>query len=144
MFLSESHDSPDLLAEAGIEYVSNYAHDELPVEMRVKTGTLFTMPYTLELIDVPTIAGKGASGEVFGQMIKDQFDVLYDEAIELPRVMSISMHPFISAHPFRMKHIEAALAYGASHGAIWQTTGGEISDWYRANCMGSLDHTAGR
>jgi allantoinase len=143
MFLSESHDSPDLLAEAGIEYVSNYAHDELPVEMRVKTGTLLTMPYTLELNDVPTIAGKGASGEVFGQMIKDQFDVLYEEAIELPRVMSISMHPFISGHPFRMKHIEAALAYVASHSAIWQTTGGEISDWYRANCMGGSARPAG-
>jgi hypothetical protein len=49
--------------------------------------------------------------------------------------MSISVHPFISGHPFRMKHIEAALAYIASHSAIWQTTGGEISDWYRAHFM---------
>jgi hypothetical protein len=47
--------------------------------------------------------------------------------------MSISVHPFISGHPFRMKHIEAALGYIASHSAIWQTTGGEISDWYRAH-----------
>ena len=136
MFLAESHDTPDLLAEAGIEYVSNYAHDELPVEMKVKSGSLLTMPYTLELNDVPTIAGKGASGEVFGQMIRDQFDVLYEESNDLPRIMSISMHPFISGHPFRMKHIESALAYVASHSSIWQTTGGEISDWYRANCMG--------
>jgi hypothetical protein len=95
-----------------------------------------TMPYTLELNDVPTIAGKGASGEVFGQMIRDQFDVLYEEAIELPRVMSISVHPFISGHPFRMKHIEAALGYIASHSAVWLTTGGEVADWYRANHMG--------
>jgi peptidoglycan/xylan/chitin deacetylase (PgdA/CDA1 family) len=136
MCLAESLESPDLLAEAGIEYVSNYAHDELPVEMRVKSGSLVTMPYTLELNDVPTIAGKGASGEVFGQMIRDQFDVLYEEAIELPRVMSISVHPFISGHPFRMKHIEAALAYIASHSAIWPTTGGEISDWYRTSYLG--------
>jgi peptidoglycan/xylan/chitin deacetylase (PgdA/CDA1 family) len=135
MCLAESFDSPDLLAEAGIEYVSDYAHDELPVQMRVKSGSLVTMPYTLELNDVPTIAGKGASGEVFGQMIKDQFDVLYEEAIELPRVMSISMHPFISGHPFRMKHIEAALAYIASHSAVWPATGGEVNDWYRANYM---------
>jgi allantoinase len=136
MFLAESPETPDLLAEAGIEYVSNYAHDELPVEMRVKSGSLVTMPYTLEINDVPTIAGKGASGEVFGQMIRDQFDVLYEESIELPRVMSISMHPFISGHPFRMKHIEAALAYIASHSAIWKTTGGEVSDWYREHCLG--------
>jgi allantoinase len=133
MALSESFDTPDLLAEAGIEYVSDYAHDELPVPLRVKSGSLLTIPYTLELNDVPTVLGKGASAEVFGQMIKDQFDVLYEEAIELPRVMSISIHPFISGHPYRMKYIEAALAHIASHGEIWQTTGGEVSDWYRAN-----------
>jgi len=137
MCLAESFDTPDLLAEAGIEYVSDYAHDELPVVMRVKSGSLVTMPYTLELNDVPTIMGKGTSAEVFGQMIKDQFDVLYEEANELPRVMSISVHPFISGHPFRMKHIDAALAYIASHGAIWQTTGGEISDWYRRHVLGT-------
>ncbi len=35
--------------------------------MRIKGGaTLLTMPYTLEINDVPTILGKGASAEVFG------------------------------------------------------------------------------
>ena len=137
MCLAESLNSPDLLAEAGIEYVSNYAHDELPVPMRVKRGSLLTMPYTLELNDVPTILGKGASGEVFGRMIVDQFDVLYAEGMERPRIMSISLHPFISGHPFRMKHLAAALAYVASHSAVWLTTGGEVNDWYRANYLPS-------
>ena len=137
MCLAESLNSPDLLAEAGIEYVSNYAHDELPVPMRVKRGSLLTMPYTLELNDVPTILGKGASGEVFGRMIVDQFDVLYAEGMERPRIMSISLHPFISGHPFRIKHLAAALAYVASHSAVWLTTGGEVNDWYRANYLPS-------
>ncbi len=136
MCLAESLHSPDLLAEAGIEYVSNYTHDELPVELRVKSGSLITMPYTLEINDVPAILGKGTPAETFGQMIKDQFDVLYEDAIELPRVMSISLHPFITGQPFRMKYIEQALAYIASHNAVWLTTGGEINDWYRANCLG--------
>jgi allantoinase len=131
MALAESFDTPDLLAEAGIEYVSDYAHDELPVPLKVKTGSLLTMPYTLELNDVPTVAAKGVPAEVFGQMIKDQFDVLYEEASELPRVMSMSIHPFITGHPFRMKHFEVALGYIASHRDVWLTTGGEVNDWYR-------------
>jgi allantoinase len=135
MCLAESFDTPDLLAEAGIEYVSDYAHDELPVELRVKSGSLVTMPYTLELNDVPAIMGKGTTGEDFGGMIRDSFDVLYEEANELPKVMSISLHPFIAGHPFRMKHIESAFAYIASHSGIWPTTGVEVSDWYRANFM---------
>jgi hypothetical protein len=46
--------------------------------------------------------------------------------------MSISLHPFISGHPFRMKHLEKALGYIAGHADIWLATGGEINDWYRA------------
>jgi allantoinase len=133
--LAESFNTPDLLAEAGIEYVSNYTHDELPVQMRVKRGSLLTMPYTLEINDVPAIMVKGTSAEVFGRMIRDQFDVLYEEGKERPRVMSISVHPFISGHPFRMKHIEPALGYIASHAGVWLTTGGEINDWYRAHYL---------
>ena len=135
MFLAESMSSPDLLADAGIEYVSNYAHDELPVPMRVKRGSLLTMPYTLELNDVPTILGKGASAQEFGQMIRDQFDVLYEEARTRPRIMSISLHPFITGHPFRMKHLGAALDYVASHTDLWLTTGGEVNDWYRRHYL---------
>ena len=136
MMLAESFSTPDLLAEAGIEYVSNYAHDELPVPLRVKKGVLLTMPYTLEINDVPAIMVKGSSAEVFGRMIRDQFDVLYAEGATRPRVMSISFHPFISGHPFRMKHIESALGYIASHRDVWRTTGVEINNWYRANYLG--------
>ena len=135
MALAESFVTPDLLAEAGIEYVSNYTHDELPVPMRVRSGSLLTMPYTLEINDVPTIMVKGTSAEAFGRMIRDQFDVLYEEGKARPRIMSISVHPFISGHPFRMKHIEAALGYIASHPDVWPTTGGEINNWYRANYL---------
>jgi allantoinase len=45
--------------------------------------------------------------------------------------MSVSLHPFLSGHPFRMKHLEPALAYVASHAYVWLTTGGEINEWYR-------------
>lgn len=137
MCLAESAHTPDLLAEAGFQYVSNYAHDELPVPMKVKGGTLLTMPYTLEINDVPTILGKGASAEVFAGMIRDQFDVLYEEALDLPRVLSISVHPFIIGHPFRMKHFEAALGYIASHRDIWLTTGVEVNNWYREQFLGT-------
>lgn len=135
MCLAESHDSPDLLAEAGIEYVSNYTHDELPVPLRTQSGSLITMPYTLEINDVPAILGKGTTGEAFGQMIRDQFDVLYEEAATLPRVMSISIHPFITGHPFRMKHFASALRYIAQHDGVWAATGGQVNDWYRAHFM---------
>lgn len=129
--MTESVETPDILAEEGIEYLSNYAHDELPVPMRVTGGSLLTLPYTVEVNDVPTILGKGESAAGFGQIIRDQFDVLYHEAQTLPKVMSISLHPPVSGHPFRMKHIEQALEYIARHDGVWLATGGEINRWYR-------------
>ena len=91
------------------------------------------MPYTLEINDVPTIMGKGTTATAFAGMVRDQFDVLYAEAEDLPRVMAMSVHPFITGHPFRMKHFAEALAYIAGHDEVWLTTGGEINDWYRAH-----------
>lgn len=55
--------------------------------------SIVTMPYTLEINDLPAINGKGASGEFFGHMIRDPFDVLYEEGRVRPRIMSISVHP---------------------------------------------------
>jgi peptidoglycan/xylan/chitin deacetylase (PgdA/CDA1 family) len=131
--MTESVETPDILASEGIEYLSDYAHDELPVPMRVEGGTLLTLPYTVEINDVPTILGKGASGEAFGRIIKDQFDILYEEAARLPKIMSISLHPPVSGHPFRMKYIADALAYIAGHPGVWLATGSEINRWYREN-----------
>lgn len=136
--MTESLETPDILAEAGIEYVSNYAHDELPVAMATSSGPLLTLPYSVEVNDVPTILGKGESPEGFGRIIRDQFDVLYAEAASLPKIMSVSLHPPVSGHPFRMKHIEAALAHIASHDGVWLATGNEINSWYRAH---GLDHS---
>ncbi len=131
--MTESVETPDILASEGIQYVSNYAHDELPVSLKVESGSLLTLPYTVEINDVPTILGKGESAAEFGQMIIDQFDVLYAESARLPKVMSISLHPPVSGHPFRMKHIDKALAYITGHSDVWLATGREVSDWFRTH-----------
>jgi hypothetical protein len=47
--------------------------------MKVRKGSLISMPYTLELNDLPAYLAKGMTGGDFGTMIKDQFDVLYEE-----------------------------------------------------------------
>lgn len=45
--------------------------------------------------------------------------------------MAISIHPFITGHPFRAKHLDTALALIARHEDVWLTTGQDINDWYR-------------
>src|SRR5262249_4982510 len=83
--LTETDNTLDLLAEAGIEYVADWCNDELPYAMRTKHGPIVAMPYTLELGDVPIFLTHGGSGEDFYRIAVDQFDTLYEEGARTPR-----------------------------------------------------------
>jgi len=133
--LSESHRTLDLLAECGIEYVCNWVNDEQPYPMRVKTGLMISIPYSIEINDIPAFLDLKQSAEMFGRMICDQFDVLYEDGAKTGRVMAISLHPFLIGHPYRSKYFAKALAHITSRQEVWITTGSEIVDWYRQNYL---------
>ena len=129
--LTETHNTLDLLAEAGVDYVCDWVNDEQPYPMQTRAGTIHSIPYSIEINDIPAFLGGGHSGDSFAQMIKDQFDVLYEDGAETGRVMSICVHPFLIGHPHRAKHFSRALEHIASRNDVWLTTGHEIIDWYK-------------
>ncbi|WP_438029794.1 polysaccharide deacetylase family protein [Sorangium sp. So ce233] len=131
--LSESIRTLDLLAEAGIEYVANWVNDEQPYPMQVRSGSMLSLPYSVEINDFVAFLERGQTGEAFAQTICDQFDVLYEDGAGSGRVMAICLHPFLIGHPHRCKHLVRALAHIASRREVWLTTGGEIADWYNRN-----------
>lgn len=129
--LSETFNTPDLLAEAGIEYTANWVNDEQPYPMRVKQGSLVSLPYAIEINDIPAFLDLKQSGEQFATMIRDTFDVLHEDAAGSARVMAISIHPFLIGHPHRSRPFERALQYIKDRGDVWFATGSEILDWYK-------------
>ena len=129
--LAESFETPDILAEEGVEFVCDYACDDQPFALRVRRGSLISMPYTLELNDVPAVLGKGVTAADFADTIIDQFDMLYEEGASIPRVMPISLHPFISGHAFRIKHLRRALEHILAHEHVWRGVCGELNSWVR-------------
>jgi len=128
--LTETDSTLDILAEAGIEYVADWCNDEQPYRMKTRKGSIVSLPYTLELGDIPIFLTHGATGEDFYQIIVDQFDVLYQEGARIPRVLCLALHPFLVGHPYRAKHLERALAYIKQHEGVWFTTGGRLLDCY--------------
>ncbi len=130
-FLSETFNTPDILAENGIEYLCDFTCDDQPFPMKVKKGSLLSMPYTVELNDIPAFLSLGLSAEAFGKQIVDQFDWLYEEGKTNARVMPICLHNFLIGQPFRAKYLDEALRYITSHKKVWLATAGEINDWYR-------------
>jgi hypothetical protein len=103
----------------------------------VQSGSLLSIPYSLELNDIAAFLAIGVSGEAFGSMIKDQFDILYREGASNGRVLPICLHTFLMGQGFRAKHLEDALGYIMQHEGVWTPTAGELNDWYRRIAFGA-------
>jgi peptidoglycan/xylan/chitin deacetylase (PgdA/CDA1 family) len=128
--LTETPETADLLAEEGIEYIADWVLDDQPVPIRTRSGRLTSVPYTVELNDVTITAVQQQSSDTLLHRGRDQFDRLYQEGAEIPRVMAISIHPYLTGVPHRIKYLEALYDYILGHDGVLMWTGAEILDWY--------------
>ncbi|MCU7869834.1 MAG: polysaccharide deacetylase family protein [Candidatus Thiodiazotropha sp. (ex Lucinoma borealis)] len=128
--LHEKLDSLDILSEVGFKFVCDFPMDEQPVAMRTSSEPIVAMPYTLELSDLPMMVVHQHESRVWLDRVVDQFDRLYAEGVDQPRVMSMSVHPYIMGVPHRIKYFEAGYDYMTKHDDVWFTTAEEIYDWF--------------
>jgi len=128
--LHETLDTLDYLAEAGFKFVTDWPMDEQPVTMRTSSGPMVAMPYSMELSDLPMMVVQQHQSRVWLERAIDQFDRLYDEGADQPRVMSMSVHPYIMGVPHRIKYFEAAYDHMLQHDDVWFATAEEIYDWF--------------
>jgi allantoinase len=129
--LTETDETADLLAEAGIEYVADWVLDDQPVPIQTRSGRLISVPYTLEINDVViTAIQQQPSNEILNRG-RDQFDRLYNEGAKTARVMAISIHPYLTGVAHRIGYLEALYDHILKHDGVWMCTGAEILDWYR-------------
>jgi allantoinase len=128
--LSQTPNTAELLGELGFEYLLDWAADDQPFALN-QPG-LISVPYSFEINDLPPLMRAGLTGPEFGQMIIDQFDVLYAEGATHPRVLPIAIHPFVAGQAFRARHLRRALAHIAGHDHVWLCTSDELAAWYRS------------
>jgi peptidoglycan/xylan/chitin deacetylase (PgdA/CDA1 family) len=130
--LTETEQTIDLLAQAGIEYVADWVLDDQPCEIQTSSGPIVSIPYTVETNDIPVMALQHhGSAELMTRAI-DQFERLYQESESITRVMAISMHPYISGVAHRIGYIEQLFEYITEKSDVLMWRGDQILDWYRA------------
>lgn len=129
--LAETSRTVDILAEHGVEYVSDWVNDEQPRPLKTTRGEIVAMPYSNEINDIGVFMRRGFTGPDYAQMLRDQFDELYEDAAESGRVMCVALHPFLTGVPFRARHLRAALAYMRRQPGAWFATGSQILAAYR-------------
>ncbi|MDB5546041.1 MAG: polysaccharide deacetylase [Hyphomicrobiales bacterium] len=128
--LTQTYETPDLLTAAGVKYIGDWVYDDEPTVIKTTNGPLVTLPYTVELNDIPMMAVAHHESEYFKTRCCDYFDRLYLEGETRPRVMAIAIHPYISGQPHRIKYLEQVYEHINSHPGVVHMNGKEIYEWY--------------
>jgi urate oxidase len=112
----------DLISEAGgFEYVSDTYDDDLPYWRPHRGRAQLVIPYTLATNDMRFVTASGfANGEEFFQLLKDSFDVLYEEGRRgAPKMLSIGLHNRLVGMPGRFAGLVRFLDYIQSKDRVW-------------------------
>jgi peptidoglycan/xylan/chitin deacetylase (PgdA/CDA1 family) len=128
--LTETWDTPDILAEEGYEYICDWVLDDQPVLMKTRTGSLVSVPYTQECNDVAMMLIQHHKASEYRDRAIDQFEQLYADADESARVMALVVHPYIMGVGHRLRFFREALEHIQSRTGVVFWTGEQILDWY--------------
>jgi allantoinase len=126
--------TPDVLKEAGYEYIMDWPHDDQPVWMRTRSGPILSVPYPVELNDSPQVVHRQHTGREFCEMLIDQFEEMVEQSEKHPLVCNISIHPYVFGYPFRLRPLREALKHCFSSkfmDRVWKCKPGDVSDHCR-------------
>lgn len=130
--LTETESTLDLLSAAGVEYVADWVIDDQPTWLSARPRPVLSVPYTVEINDIPVHLIQNHPGDELHRRGVAQLERLWLEGAANPRVMAVSVHPYITGVPHRIAGFEALLDAIQSRPGVAIRTGGEIADWYRA------------
>ena len=130
--LTETEETPDLLAGAGLRYIGDWVYDDEPTEIETKHGPLLTLPYTVELNDITTMIVQHHESSYWLGRCRDAFDRLYEEGAVRPKFLAIAIHPYISGQPHRIRYLEDTYDYINRHAGVLHWNGLDILRWWDA------------
>jgi peptidoglycan/xylan/chitin deacetylase (PgdA/CDA1 family) len=131
--LTETDETLDHLAECGIEYLADWVMDDQPVALHSPKGRITSVPYTVELNDVVISAVQQHPSDEMLKRGKAHFDRLLKDGATQPRVMAISVHPYLSGVPHRIGYLEELYDYILGHEGVVVWSGEQILDWFLAS-----------
>ena len=129
--LTQTFDTLDYLSEAGIEYIGDWVLDDEPVTLKTTHKTVVALPYNFEIHDIVLMALQHHPSDMMYVRARDQFEWLYAESAERPKIMAIACHPYLSGVPHRIGHVQRTFADLLSRDGVVAWDGAKILDWYR-------------
>jgi peptidoglycan/xylan/chitin deacetylase (PgdA/CDA1 family) len=109
-----------VVEEGGFVYDSDTYNDDLPYWTTVLERAHLVVPYGLVVNDARYVIPQGfGSPEHFFETAKAHLDRLRDDGDDVPRMMSIGLHPRISGNPARSDALARFIDYAQSLGDVW-------------------------
>ena len=115
----ESHRTPKLLAQAGLQYVADWPNDDQPYIMQ---GGLVSLPNQAEWDDVQLLWHRRVPLNRYAGLVTDAFRVLLDEGGSSGRFFGLHVHPWLLGAPHRFQQLVATLTPLRSVPEVWWTT----------------------
>jgi peptidoglycan/xylan/chitin deacetylase (PgdA/CDA1 family) len=109
-----------VVEEGGFVYDSDCYNDDLPYWTRVLGRPHLVVPYGLVVNDARYVVPQGfGSPEHFYEIAKTNLDRLRNDGDDVPRMMSVGLHPRITGNPGRSDALARFIEYGQSLGDVW-------------------------
>lgn len=129
-WLSQSHETPDLLQEAGFEFLMDWPCDDQPIWLKTRAGRIMAVPYGIDLNDATQMLFHHHTAQAYGDMLIDRVDEMLLQSEAQPLVCAIPVHPMIVGQPHRLPHLRRALAHIRSRQEkVWLARPGEIYEY---------------
>ena len=77
---SQTHNTLDLVAAEGCDYVCDWVNDDMPYQVETKAGPIHAMPHAYEISDLQIFHFYKYKPAQFVEQVMDHFDLLYREA----------------------------------------------------------------
>lgn len=130
---SQSFNTAKLLAEAGVDYMCDWANDELPYAFQTDAGAITNIPLNHELSDRQIINVQQQSVDSYTQQMTDAADWLLAEAEQYGgRMLPMHLTPYIMGLPYRISSFEKLIAGFAERNDIGFARGDAILDSWKA------------
>lgn len=121
-----------VVEHGGFLYDRDYLGDELPFWVRYGKADHLVVPFSFETNDNRFDQNKGFStADDFATYLIDCFDLLYEEGVESPKMMTISLHDRLIGRPAKAAGLIKFLEHARKHDRVWFCTGNDIAEHWR-------------
>ena len=119
-----------LISDMGFTWSSEGVDDDVPYAVGPSNKPIVVLPKDFHPNDYTTYETGSRSPRELYSLLVDQFDYLYEEGLTSPKVMNVTLHPFLAGRAYRAKIYQDFIRHARSHPNVWIARGADIASWW--------------